>query len=74
VTTETGILCSPRDASAYADALYRLIEIPELRKALGSSARDRAERYFKLSNYRRVAEIYDAILRVERSAVVSRAA
>lgn len=64
----TGLLVPVRDAGALADALQRLIENPEERRAMGRAGRDLAEREFAIENVvdAHVA-IYDELLEgVER--------
>lgn len=46
VTSETGILVPPEDASAIADAITTLVADPERLKAMGKAARHRAEQLF----------------------------
>ena len=41
---ETGLLCPPGDAPAFAEALARLHRQPQMRTRLGAAARDRARR------------------------------
>ncbi len=64
VTPDNGFLCSPKDASAYAAALAQLIADPALRETLGDAGRQQSQRHFQVSNYRRVAELYDEMLGV----------
>ncbi len=58
---ETGLLVRPRDPTALADAIERLIDAPELRHALGRAARARAESGFS------DAVVADATVRLYRS-------
>jgi glycosyltransferase involved in cell wall biosynthesis len=51
----SGILVPPGDARALADAIVRLLEEPELRAAMGTAARARFEREFRVE--RMLAEI-----------------
>ena len=46
VTSETGILVPPEDASAIADAISTLATDPERLKAMGEASRNRAEQLF----------------------------
>jgi len=46
----TGLLVPVRDAGALADALQRLIENPEERRAMGRAGREFAEREFAIEN------------------------
>jgi glycosyltransferase involved in cell wall biosynthesis len=62
VTDETGILCPPRNAEAFAAALARLMQSPNLRTALGQAARRRSETLFNAAvNYRHVAGLYEQL-------------
>ena len=45
---ENGLLVPPRDATALADALQRVIESPDLRARMGARGRARAEQEFGL--------------------------
>ena len=54
-----GLLVPPKDASALARAIERLISSPELRGALGASARARAESEF---NWKLVGERFESVL------------
>jgi glycosyltransferase involved in cell wall biosynthesis len=55
-----GILVDPGDAAGLGAALRRLVTSPELRTAMGASARARAEERFDLSWFRaRMGEIYE---------------
>ncbi len=45
---ETGILIPPNDPDALVQAALKLYRNPELRKSMGYSARQRAEKYFSL--------------------------
>ncbi len=63
VTPRSGITCSPRDASAYAAALGRLIDTRDLCEAMGAAGRQRAAAHFDGSVcLRRVADLYDQLL------------
>ena len=42
----TGVLVSPNDASALAEAIIDLLKAPERRKAMGRSGRQWVETYF----------------------------
>lgn len=63
VTSDAGILVSPEDAGALAGAFVGLAEDSELRRRMGSAARDRYEKLFSpeavlpvlLKTYRRVS-------------------
>jgi len=46
VTAEAGILSSPKDSSALAEAIVRLASDPKLRATMGSGARKRYEQLF----------------------------
>jgi glycosyltransferase involved in cell wall biosynthesis len=63
VTRESGFLCQPKDPDAYAEALARLIDSPELRAAMGDAARRHAEECFDtVANNRQIAAVYDHLL------------
>lgn len=63
VPDETGILLADPEPQAIADALRRLVEDPELRRALGAAAQAHAvERFDPQKNARRVEEIFDRLL------------
>ena len=75
VTPETGRLCLPCDAGAYAGALRELIDDPGRAAALGAAGRRRTEAHFDDAvSLRRVAELYDQLLDVAPAATVRRAA
>gem|GEM_PF-337157 len=50
VQGETGILVSPGDSSALANALEQLLHDPDLRLRYGRAARQRIERHFQIEN------------------------
>jgi glycosyltransferase involved in cell wall biosynthesis len=61
---ETGLLVRAGDPDALADALRRIVGEPELRARLGAAARRRAEtEHSAVSSTRRVAAVYDEVLR-----------
>lgn len=63
VTSETGVLCRPKEPEDYAYALARLIRSPMLRAQLGFAARQRATlRFDAKSNYEQVAQLYHRLL------------
>jgi glycosyltransferase involved in cell wall biosynthesis len=74
VSPETGFLCPPCDASAYARPLADLIDSPSLRERMGSAARRRAEMLFdSAANNRRIVQLYDELLmRDDRNSGVHR--
>lgn len=60
VSSQTGILCSPQDAAAYADALARLIANPLERARMGQAAKVRAQSDFNgYENLGQIARLYD---------------
>jgi glycosyltransferase involved in cell wall biosynthesis len=60
VTAETGVLCEPRNAAAFATSLATLIDEPFLRRRLGAAARKRAHEHFDgQRNFRQIGELYD---------------
>jgi glycosyltransferase involved in cell wall biosynthesis len=64
VDGETGLLVPAGDSEALADALRRVVAEPELRARLGAAARRRAEtEHSAVSSTRRVAAVYDEVLR-----------
>lgn len=63
----SGLLFSPRDVSALAAALTRLLESPELRQRLGGTARELVQERFEWeSTAERLAEIFLSLLPKER--------
>jgi glycosyltransferase involved in cell wall biosynthesis len=63
VTAESGFLCPPRDADAFARALARLITQPELRDQMGIAGRAHAEACFNsLKNNRQIGQLYESLL------------
>jgi glycosyltransferase involved in cell wall biosynthesis len=63
VTDQSGFLCPPSDADAFARALARLIMQPNLRDQMGIAARAHAEACFdSLKNNRQIGEVYDSLL------------
>jgi rhamnosyl/mannosyltransferase len=59
---ETGLTVPPRDASALAGALSRLLDDPSLRATYGKRARERVERHFTHERrFERVAALYDEL-------------
>lgn len=58
----TGLLCNPRDAKRFAEALARLVEDEQLRRCLGAAALVRVQREYSLESYcQRIHEIYDKL-------------
>ena len=49
IENETGLLCEPKNPNDLAKCMESMFDDDALRRRLGSSARDRAERYFKQS-------------------------
>jgi glycosyltransferase involved in cell wall biosynthesis len=63
VDGDSGLLVTPGDADALAEAINRVIADPELRAALGRRARERVERNFTAAAMaRNVAAIYEQLL------------
>ncbi|MDR3532200.1 MAG: glycosyltransferase, partial [Rhodopila sp.] len=60
----TGLLVPPDDPSALAQALVRLVDDPEQRRALGRAAKARTERMFSVE--RMVANFHDTYERLAR--------
>lgn len=64
VEGETGLLTSPRDPAALAEALNVLIADATLRRRYGAAARFRAESHFSLSLHAsRLQAVYDRLLK-----------
>lgn len=64
----TGFLCDPHHPGELVDCLRRVLEDPLLRDRLGRSARQRAERQFRLSAVvERTIDVYQRALRSRRS-------
>jgi glycosyltransferase involved in cell wall biosynthesis len=63
---ETGLLVPPRDSSALADAVVKLLRDPPLRRALGAAGRRRVQTHFSPDS--QVPLIEAALARVVRSA------
>lgn len=75
ITSETGRLCPPRDAGAYAHALKLLLDAPHVAAAMGAAGRRRAETHFDDNVcLGRVTELYDQMLGVARATTMRRAA
>jgi glycosyltransferase involved in cell wall biosynthesis len=63
VVEGTGFLCPLHDAAAYGQALVRLIDSPELRRAQATAAREHAEQSFDTRvNCRQIVNLYEALL------------
>ncbi len=63
VQPETGILCSPHDSDAFAAALLRLQQNPNLRQQLGKAGQQRFEQVFKIERVaQKMGEIYRPII------------
>ena len=59
----SGLLIAPNDSSSLEQAIGTMISRPDLRKAMGKSARMRIEREFSLDlTARRLAEVYGSLL------------
>jgi len=60
---QTGILCEPGNASALAEALLRLIQNPELARAVAAAGRLRVEQRFSLeTTVRDTVGVYEQLL------------
>ncbi len=69
---ENGLLVPPRDATALADALEKLIADPVLRQAMGNAGRRKFEREFTLTQYHnRLNTLFGSIGSGERVSDVS---
>lgn len=60
---ETGLLVPEGDVQSFAAAAGQLIDDPELRKSLGSAARDRATSFDALQMTKGTEEVYNRVLR-----------
>lgn len=60
---QTGLLCSPADPVAYADAAQRLVRDPALRRAMGTAARQDAQGYSWDAASASVLAAYRSLLR-----------
>ncbi len=59
----TGLLVAPRDATALADAVLRLAEVPELRRVMGEAAREKVAPEFGLDvMVRRIENLYEELI------------
>ena len=66
VTSDTGLLCSPKDAQCYANALHGLIRDVPTRQSLGRAALARANDLFSLKRlHQQVAEVYEDLLETD---------
>jgi glycosyltransferase involved in cell wall biosynthesis len=62
VDGETGVLVPPNDPAALADAIVRILDDPELGRALAERARPRVlERYARQRMVERTLALYDSI-------------
>ncbi|MFB3041838.1 MAG: glycosyltransferase, partial [Candidatus Poribacteria bacterium] len=63
VTSDTGVLIPPNDASAFADAIASLCEDRSRLIRMGKAARLRAERFFSVEQNTRLTEgVYKTLL------------
>lgn len=63
VNGETGVLVSPGDVEAMAEAVDRLLDDPATRRRMGKAGRKRVEEYYTLDRHcRAVADVYDELL------------
>jgi glycosyltransferase involved in cell wall biosynthesis len=58
----TGVLCPPGDATAFADAVERLVADAALRKRMRTAARDRAQTFTWATILARMNTYYDEVL------------
>lgn len=69
VDGETGILVTPRDASALAQGIEKLVANPDLRRRMGEAGRARVEAVFDIRHHVRAMEaIFDEMLAHRRRA------
>jgi len=61
VPEETGLLCPPRDAEAFAAAVRRLVEDAPARVAMGNAAYERAQQYSWPRVLRRMLDEYERL-------------
>jgi glycosyltransferase involved in cell wall biosynthesis len=67
VAPETGILVPPGDEPAFARALVDIVNEPELRRAMGERARERAlSRYSLDGMLRAISELYEELVTARR--------
>lgn len=67
---ETGVLVPPRDPSALADAIRRLLADPKRRLAMGRAARARTEALYDIRHHVRAMEaLFDDVLGLQRPTV-----
>jgi len=63
VDGRTGILVTPGDDEALAEALIRLFDQPDLARRMGGEGRQRAETHFSLDRFvRNIEDLYDDVL------------
>jgi glycosyltransferase involved in cell wall biosynthesis len=61
------LLVPPRDARAIADAVFKLIKNPDLRRRMGKAARKRILELFTWQNAaRRMVEVYREVIDAHR--------
>lgn len=59
----TGLLVPPRDPHALAEAITRLLDLPDLRRRMGQAGRKRVERHFSIEETVRQTEaLYETLL------------
>ena len=62
ITEDTGVLCPPADAGAFARSLAELLDDPQRRDRMGAEARRRAESFFDGPlNARQVLALYESL-------------
>ncbi|MGH6651905.1 MAG: glycosyltransferase family 4 protein [Sphingopyxis sp.] len=59
---DTGLLCPARDVGAYAEAILRLIDAPDIRRAMGASARQASAAYSWDAASESVAKVYRSLV------------
>jgi glycosyltransferase involved in cell wall biosynthesis len=69
---ETGLLCPPADAAAYADALRRMAARPAWRSRLGAAARTASRAFSWDAALSSVVDSYEAAIEAHRRPLVAR--
>ena len=67
IDPDTGLLVEPRNPAMFADALYRLLSSPEVRRQMGSRGRERVEKFFTAKRMtKQTLALYEEVLRCKR--------